>query len=63
MNFDILCGIPLNIIALKNYPGWINSNLAKIVIENLDGEIDNKVLYDTFSGFGDVVNCMAVRVF
>ena len=61
MNFSFLCGRPLTIIPLKNYPGWVNSNLAKIVIENLDGQLDIRSIYDTFMAFGDVVTCM-VRV-
>ena len=63
INFEILYGNPLTIITLENYPVWIYSNLAKIVIENLDGQIDNKALYKTFSAFGDVVTCMTVQVF
>ena len=63
MNFDILCRRPLIILWAPSSSSWINSNNGKIVVENLDGGIDTKAIYDTFSAFGNIITCMTVRIF
>ena len=57
MNFDLLHGHPLHIIQCQHDPTLRKSGISKVFIENLDESIDDKLLYDTFSAFGNVLLC------
>ncbi|CAM4835633.1 unnamed protein product, partial [Rotaria magnacalcarata] len=57
MNFDLLHGRPLHIIRCQRDSALRKSDVTKVFIENLDERIDDKLLYDTFSAFGNVLSC------
>ncbi|CAF1451627.1 unnamed protein product [Rotaria magnacalcarata] len=57
MNFDVLCGRPLRIIWHQRDPTLCKSDVGKVLIENLDKNIDNESLYNTFSAFGNILSC------
>ncbi|CAF1218815.1 unnamed protein product [Rotaria sordida] len=57
MNFDLLHGRPLRIMRCQRDSALCKSDITKVFIENLDERIDDKLLYDTFSAFGNVLSC------
>ncbi|CAF5095050.1 unnamed protein product, partial [Rotaria sp. Silwood1] len=57
MNFDFLHGRPLHIKRCQRDSALRKLDVTKVFIENLDERIDDKLLYDTFSTFGNVLSC------
>ena len=57
MSFDMLKGRPVHIMSSTRDPSLRRSGVGNIFIKNLDGSIDNKAMYDTFSAYGSILSC------
>lgn len=57
LNFEPLLGQPIRIMRWQRDPSSRKSGEGNVFIKNLDKNIDNRSLYDTFSLFGEVLSC------
>lgn len=57
MNFDLLCGRPIRIMWSQRTPDLRKTGVGNVFIKHLDAKVDNQLLYDTFSAFGNILSC------
>jgi polyadenylate-binding protein len=57
LNFSNIKGHPCRIMWSHRDPTVRRSNSSNVYVKNLDKEIDNKALHDTFCLFGNILSC------
>uniref|UniRef100_A0A8R1E002 Polyadenylate-binding protein n=1 Tax=Caenorhabditis japonica TaxID=281687 RepID=A0A8R1E002_CAEJA len=57
MNYEVIHNRPMRIMWSQRDPAARRAGNGNIFIKNLDRDIDNKSIYDTFSLFGNILSC------
>lgn len=57
LNYMSIKGKPCRVMWAQKDPVWKKSTANNVFVKNLDADIDNKALHDTFSIFGNILSC------
>ncbi|XP_027356954.1 polyadenylate-binding protein 8-like [Abrus precatorius] len=57
LNFTSLNNKPIRVMFSNRDPSARKSSTANLFVKNLDKEIDNKALHETFVAFGNILSC------
>ena len=61
LNFCELLGQPIRIMWPQRNPACRKLGIGNIFIKNLDKTVDSKILFDTFSTFGNILSCKVAK--
>eukprot|EP01116_Phalansterium_solitarium_P013623 TRINITY_DN31022_c0_g1_i1.p2 TRINITY_DN31022_c0_g1~~TRINITY_DN31022_c0_g1_i1.p2 ORF type:complete len:632 (-),score=276.63 TRINITY_DN31022_c0_g1_i1:273-2168(-) len=61
LNHREIKGRPFRIMWSQRDPALRRTNAGNIFVKNLDKDIDDKALHDTFSAFGNILSCKVAR--
>jgi len=57
LNYSMINGRPCRIMWSLRDPTKRRSNIGNVFVKNLEKGVDNALLYDTFSSFGNILSC------
>merc|ERR1719213_921954 len=60
LNYSNIKGRVCRVMWIHRDPSLMKSGVGNVFVKNLDRNIDNKALYDTFSLFGNILSCKVV---
>lgn len=57
LNYTPILGVPCRLMWCHRDPSLRRSGVGNVFVSGLDPSVDNKMLHDTFSAFGNILSC------